>query len=579
MNIYQLFPRLFGNKNQTTKPYGTLEKNGCGKLNDINEAAISSLKNLGITHIWLTGILRHAKVTDYTKYGIPPSHPQTVKGRAGSPYAISDYFDIDPDLAINSKDRLKEFKQTIERIHNQDLRVLIDFVPNHVARQYKSVAKPEKLKDFGETDDKSLAFSSQNNFYYLPDEKLRLPEKAGFPFQYEQPYEEVPAKVTGNDCFSASPDITDWYETVKLNYGKDFENQNQTTKPIPDTWTKMFEILDFWAAQGVDGFRVDMAAMVPIAFWSWVLPKMKASYPKLIFIAEIYESVLYQDFIDAGFDYLYDKVGMYNRLEDVMRHGHSAESISICWKMLNGLDDKMLRFMENHDEVRLASDKFVGDAFKALPAVTLSALMHRGPFMIYNGQESGEEAKGSPGFSGDDGRSSLFDYDHLPAHQNWINDGKFDDKKLSESQIELRKFYQNILTLRLNSKAISKGNFYDLMWANPWHSNFDPRFIYAFLRYFEGEILLILVNFHCTESRNISLNIPEDAQKLATIIPSENGRCWIAENLFEGSDKQTFKPEKLHSEGLAIHLEPSQTVIYKLQPIPANYDNPNYENC
>ena len=579
MNIYQLFPRLFGNKNQTTKPFGTLEENGCGNLSEINEAAISSLKKLGITHIWLTGILRHAKVTDYTKYGIPLSHPQTVKGRAGSPYAISDYYDIDPDLAINPKNRFAEFLQTIERIHNQDLSVIIDFVPNHVARQYKSVAKPKKYKDFGETDDKSLNFSPQNNFYYLPHENLKLPEKAGFPFEFKQPYDEAPAKVTGNDCFNATPLITDWYETVKLNYGKDFENQKQTTDPIPDTWTKMFEILDFWASQGVDGFRVDMAAMVPIAFWSWILPKMKVNYPKLIFIAEIYESHLYQDFIDAGFDYLYDKVGLYNRLEDVLRHGHSAESISICWKMLNGLDDKMLRFMENHDEVRLASDKFVDDAFKALPAVTLSALMHRGLFMIYNGQESGEEAKGNPGFSGDDGRSSLFDYDHLPTHQNWMNGGKFDGKKLSKKQKELRNFYQEILTLRIRYKAISKGNFYDLMWANPWYSNFDPRFIYAFLRYFEDEILLILVNFHSTESRNISLKIPEDAQKMAAINPSENGRCWIAENLFEGSDKQTFKPEKLHSEGLALHLEPSQSIIYKLHPIPANYDNPNYENC
>ncbi len=579
MNIYQLFPRLFGNKNETTKSFGTLEENGCGKLNDINEAAISSLKNFGITHIWLTGILRHAKVSDYTKFGIPLSHPQTVKGRAGSPYAISDYYDIDPDLAINPKARFEEFKQTIDRIHSKDLGMIIDFVPNHLAREYKSVAKPKKYKDFGETDDKSLKFSPQNNFYYLPDQKLKLPEKAGFPFKFKQAYEENPAKVTGNDCFCATPAYTDWYETVKLNYGKDFETHSQTTDPLPDTWNKMFEILDFWASQGVDGFRVDMAAMVPIPFWSWVLPKIKTNYPRLIFIAEIYESALYQDFIDAGFDFLYDKVGMYNRLEDVLKHGHAADSISICWKMLNGLDDKMLRFMENHDEVRLASDKFVGDAFKALPAVTLSALMHRGPFMIYNGQETGEEAKGSPGFSGEDGRSSLFDFDHLPAHQNWMNDGKFDGEKLSESQKELRHFYTEMLTLRLNNKAISKGNFYDLMWANPWYSNFDPRFIYAFLRYFEDEILLILVNFHGSESRNISLKIPEDAQKLAKIIPSENGRCWIAENLFEGSDKQTFKPEKLHSEGLALHLEPSQTIIYTLHPIPANYDNPNYENC
>ncbi|MBU1368515.1 MAG: alpha-amylase family protein [Bacteroidetes bacterium] len=579
INIYQLFPRLFGNTVNTQIPFGTIEENGCGKLNEINRAAIISLKKLGITHIWLTGILRHACLTDYSQYDIPTSHPQTVKGRAGSPYAINDYYDIDPDLATDPARRFDEFHALTDRIHDQGLKVLIDFVPNHVARQYQSVAKPNTASDFGNQDITHQSFNPANNFYYLPDQVLKLPIDQNAPFKFEKPYEEFPAKVTGNDCFSATPGITDWYETVKLNYGKNYDNHTLHQDPIPDTWNKMYEILHFWASKGVDGFRVDMAAMVPLPFWDWVIRKIKAQYPAILFIAEIYEAHLYQQFIAAGFDFLYDKVGLYNRLEDIIRHGHPAESIGICWKMLNGLDDYMLRFMENHDEPRLASANFVGDPFKALPAVAASALMHKGPFLIYNGQESGEEASGSAGFSGDDGRSSLFDYSHMPQHQNWMNNGSFNEYSLTPAQKELRDFYHQILNLRLENKAVSQGSFYDLMWANPWYTNFDPKHIYAFLRYFEDEILLVILNFHTSESRNLNLNIPEDAQKLASIISTTTRKCWIAENLFDRADKQTFYPEKLTTEGIWLHLEPSQCAIYKLQPIPKNYDHANTENC
>jgi glycosidase len=579
INIYQLFPRLFGNAVNTQIPFGTIEENGCGKLNEINRAAIISLKKLGITHIWLTGILRHACLTDYSQYGIPTSHIQTVKGRAGSPYAINDYYDIDPDLATDPARRFDEFHALTARIHDQGLKVIIDFVPNHVARQYQSVAKPNTTSDFGNQDITHQSFNPANNFYYLPDQALKLPIDQNSPFKFEKPYEEFPAKVTGNDCFSATPGITDWYETVKLNYGKNYDNHTLDQDPIPDTWNKMYEILHFWVSKGVDGFRVDMAAMVPLPFWDWVISKIKAQYPAILFIAEIYEAHLYQQFIAAGFDFLYDKVGLYNRIEDIIRHGHPAESIGICWKMLNGLDDYMLRFMENHDEPRLASANFVGDPFKALPAVAASALMHKGPFLIYNGQESGEEASGSAGFSGDDGRSSLFDYSHMPQHQNWMNNGSFNENSLTPAQKELRDFYHQILNLRLENKAVSHGSFYDLMWANPWYTNFDPKHVYAFLRYFEDEILLVILNFHASESRNLNLNIPEDAQKLASIFSTTTRKCWIAENLFDRADKQTFYPEKLITEGIWLHLEPSLCAIYKLQPIPKNYDHANIENC
>lgn len=566
INIYQLFPRLFGNKNPETIPFGTISQNGCGKFADISEKAIAAIQNLGITHIWLTGVIRHACLTSYKEFGIPESHPAVVKGRAGSPYAICDYYDLDPDLATDPAKRKEEFQQLISRIHAAGLKVLIDFVPNHLAREYKSIAKPAGVSDFGEDDDTTVRFKLHNNFYYLPGETFNAPSRPFDPFTKDAIYNEFPAKVTGNDCFTASPSVNDWFETVKLNYGYEPGSHSFVeTSEIPDTWRKMLHILNYWSAMGVDGFRVDMAEMVPAAFFSWLIRNLKVEFPRLIFIAEIYQPNLYQSFLDAGFDYLYDKVGMYNLLENVLKHGHGAESISAGWKMLQGLDHKMLRFVENHDEIRLASEYFVNDAFKGLPAVTLAALMHSGPFMIYNGQETGEKAEGSPGFSGDDGRTSLFDYTSMPAHQSWMGDGGFDAKNLDSDQQKIFGFYQKILHLRLENEAIRRGAFYDLMWANPWYSDFDPRFVFAFLRFTEKEKLLIVVNFHPSESRRMRINIPEDALQMAGIL-AHNHDFWIAENLFNPINAVVFDPELLSSIGIHLTLSPLESAIYRLHP-------------
>ena len=139
--------RLFGNQTTTNKAYGTLEENGVGKFNDINETALKGIKELGTTHVWFTGVLEHATLSDNTKLGIPLDDADVVKGRAGSPYAIKDYYDVNPDLAVDIKNRVQEFEQLINRTHAQGMKVIIDFVPNHVARFYKSEAKPEGVKD------------------------------------------------------------------------------------------------------------------------------------------------------------------------------------------------------------------------------------------------------------------------------------------------------------------------------------------------------------------------------------------------------------------------------------------------
>lgn len=567
INIYQLFPRLFGNKNQSTAFNGSILDNGCGKFDDINVNAVQALKELGITHVWLTGVIRHAKLTDYNHIGIPKSHPAVVKGRAGSPYAISDYYDVDPDLAMDPSCRMQEFGHLLNRIHAAGLKILLDFVPNHLAREYRSVARPDGVVDFGTDDRPERAFDRDNNFYYIPNQSFVPPYRPEALYQSEHPYLEQPARATGNDCFSAMPGLNDWFETVKLNYGIDYQNDWQKNfDPVPDTWKKMLHIVLFWASKGIDGFRVDMAEMVPVAFWEWLISKVRAVFPKIIFIAEIYQPGLYADYVAAGFDYLYDKVGLYNRLEGVLVHGQSVEYLSQSWLPAHHLNSHMLRFMENHDEPRLASPRFYGFPFAALPAVALSAWMHPNAFLIYNGQESGETALGSPGFSGDDGRTSIFDYCHMPEHQRWMNNGLFDGGQLDYDQRKLRKKYQAILQLRITLDAFLHGEFYDLMWANPWYTDFDPWHVFVFLRFTKNQRLLIVLNFHRFEQRTMRINMHQDVMQRMGMVDDELIE-WQAVDLLEQLEPIFFKPAFLPDKGLNLSLGPSQFVVLQLEPI------------
>ena len=448
MIIYQMMTRLFGNQNTTNKVYGTIEENGVGKFADINETALKGIKDLGVTHVWYTGAIEHALLTDYTSYGIPLDDADVVKGRAGSPYAIKDYYDVNPDMAVDVKNRMKEFEQLIERTHTQGMKVIIDFVPNHVARGYKSDAKPSGIQDLGEGDDVNVTFKPSNNFYYLPGQSFQPPADYNslgpntFPTK-DKRYEETPAKVTGNDQFTATPGINEWFETVKLNYGVDIQNGRQNYfDPIPNTWVKMKDILVFWANKNVDGFRCDMAEMVPAEFWNWAIPQVKAVNPDIFFIAEIYNPSQYRNYIDHGrFDYLYDKVQLYDTLRLLINKHSSTEHIHGIQQSLNGINRNMLHFLENHDEQRIASPFFAGDAWKAIPAMTISSLIDQGPVMIYFGQEVGEPGAGVSGFSGEDGRTTIFDYAGVPEHQKWMNGGKFDGGKLDGGQKDLGAIY------------------------------------------------------------------------------------------------------------------------------------------
>jgi glycosidase len=508
--VYQIFTRVFANTNTTNKFYGTLKENGTSKFNDINNNALKSIRELGISHVWYTGVIEHATLTPNKEAGTKGEHPQIVKGIAGSPYAIKDYYDVNPYLATNPKKRIEEFEELVKRTHKNGLKVVVDFVPNHVAREYKSDLKPKGIADFGQNDNKNAAFDAKNNFYYIPNSTLALDTAIKPPVPFKNPYTESPAKVTGNDVFSEKPNINDWFETVKLNYGVDYQNnRTKNFDPIPDTWLKMRDILSYWSRKGVDAFRCDMAEMVPVEFWGWVIPEIQKVNPDVKFIAEIYNPAEYHNYIKNGkFDYLYDKVGLYDALRRLIEGHGDANDVTKVWQNESGdISNHMLRFLENHDEQRITAQEFGKNPESGFAAYALSATLHTGPIMLYYGQELGVTPTQAEGFQGNDGRTTIFDFWSLPELQNWIKGG-FTEKNLSAKEQKIRKFYKEILNLVSKDKVIQEGEFHDLQYLNNG-DGYNQQKQYSFLRFTAEKVYLLTFNFDKEKNAETSIYLPK----------------------------------------------------------------------
>ena len=544
--IYQIFTRLYGNRNTTRKEDGSIAENGCGKMNDFTPTTLKKIREMGVSHIWYTGVIRHATQTDYSAYGIPRQHPAIVKGKAGSPYAITDYYDIDPDLAVDVRQRMQEFRQLVERTHKAGMKVIIDFVPNHVARQYHSVCKPEGVKDLGEGDDSSKGFDPQNNFYYCPGQ--RFTPYFDLYHGEQEPYIEEPAKATGNDCFHNAPGMNDWYETVKLNYGVDYyAGRVGHFSPIPDTWSKMTDILLFWAKQGIDGFRCDMAEMVPAEFWHWATDKVKFIHPDIIFIGEVYNPAEYRNYLAAGFDYLYDKVGMYDTVREVIRGNQSVQAITTAWQQTDDIRDHMLYFLENHDEQRIASSFFAGDARKGVPGLVVSALLQQNPLMIYAGQEYGERGMDKEGFSGHDGRTTIFDYWNIDTLTRAAA------RRLTKDEKALASIYNKVMNIARTEKAVTDGVSFDLMYVNGgYHRQ------YAFLRKAGSEVLLVVVNFDNLPS-TMDVTIPAHAFDYLKL---KERKTITAVDLLTGKE---IKRQLYRDCYVSVDLEPLGAVVLKFK--------------
>lgn len=535
--VYQIFTRLFGNRETANIPWGTREQNGTGKFADINEEALASLREMGVTHVWYTGVLHHAMVADYRAYGITSDDPDVVKGRAGSPYAIRDYYDVNPDLALDPAQRLQEFKALIDRTHAQGLKVIIDIVPNHVARRYQSTMKPAGVRDLGADDDTSVAYARDNNFYYVPGEAFQVPD---FPRHYQplggeahplidHRFDEFPARWTGNGSRLAQPDFNDWYETVKINYGvrpdgsKDFPTlpadfAEQTTaaqlafwsgQEVPDSWKKFRHIADYWLDMGVDGFRFDMAEMVPVEFWNYLNNAILQRNPEAFLLAEIYNPLAYRDYIFTGrMGYLYDKVGLYDTLRGTMNDSIPADALLEVAADVDDISHAMLNFLENHDEQRIAHPEFAGQARRGWPAMVISSTLNRAAVMIYFGQETGEAALQDMGF-GSASRTSIFDYAGVPAHQRWMNDGAWDGGQLSVDEKQLRADYSRLLNLVKTSPAL-QGDFYDLHRPNVAAGQGYDEQLFAFARWQEQQRLVVVANVTARWNKTLTLQLPKD---------------------------------------------------------------------
>ncbi len=560
--IYQMLLRVFGNRSKSQVSQGSLVLNGTGKFSAVTNEVFMHLKGLGVTHIWYTGVIEHATCEDFTVYGIPLDNPLVVKGLAGSPYAIKDYYDVNPYLADNPSARLGEFVSLVERTHKAGFGVIIDFVPNHVARGYHQDSKEARIilaqqgkpfpPDFGDENYYLLPdrFSCRNFIDSVPEEQKKLfsryyaqrrdnfavhlsekldasnrPDASDMSdasetsdeLKNEYLFDENPAKATGNNCFNAAPGAGDWYETVKLNYGVGYSGIGVTGNcfsPIPDTWLKMREILLFWLGLGVDGFRCDMAEMVPVEFWEWVTKEVKCRYPSAMFIAEIYNRHIYETYLfKGGFDYLYDKEGVYDNLKSISQtysvtgykgSGYTdeqcvhepytqdgsvvsflpqgrlqnikASAITYCWQGINDIQNRMLNFLENHDEQRIASDFNLSNSFAAIPELVVSLMLNKAPFMLYFGQEVGERGMLEEGYSGKDGRTSIFDWCFAPAVSRLLEGELFGSEK------RLLNLYRTLLGFAMGSPAVTAGDMYDLSYCQGALLGFDKDSQFVFAR-------------------------------------------------------------------------------------------------
>ncbi|MEC5166013.1 glycosidase [Flavobacterium sp. PL11] len=582
--VYQVFTRLFGNTNTTNKPWGTIEENGVGKFNDFTDVALHEIKDLGVTYVWYTGVPHHALVRDYTTIGISNDDPEVIKGRAGSPYAVKDYYNVNPDLAVDPVNRLEEFEALIARTHKAGMKVLIDIVPNHIARKYEGKTNSAGIKDFGVDDDTTAEYKRDNNFYYIPKTQFEIPDGI-IPLNGENnplidgKFEENPAKWTGNGSRLSKPDKNDWYETIKVNYGIRPDGSNDfpelppgfetktyqehfdfwKNKDVPNSWIKFKNIALYWTAKGVDGFRFDMAEMVPVEFWSYMNSAIKVNNPDAFLLAEVYNPKEYRNYIHLGkMDYLYDKVETYDKLKDIIQGKSVPSELTIIQDGLADIEHNMLHFLDNHDEQRLASAQFAGTPQKGKPLMVYSTTISTSPTMIYFGQEVGEAGNENAGF-GTQSRTSIFDYIGVPNHQRWMNGGKFDGGQLTKEEKELRDFYKRVLNFSIGSSALV-GKYHEIQTYNESTTNNYDQGIYTYTRWSEDQKLVIITNFSWLTNSAFELKIPSDIIQKWNL---KDGNYILTDQIYK---KNSVQLQVLNGEGrAAIKIAPSESFIYEIE--------------
>ncbi len=581
--IYQLFVRHFSNVTEGGVPWGSREQNGCGSFNGINDAALEAIARMGVTHLWLTGVLRHATQTPHE--GLPASPPCVVKGLAGSPYAVVDYYDVDPDLATEPACRMQEFEALLHRCRRWGMVPMMDFVPNHVSRCYESTVKPER--SFGTQDNKGVFFARDNAFYYLSPQQsdwwVRLP-------QGEFPSERGCGRVTGNNAATWQPSEFDWFETVKLNYGTDYRHGPHAAdalpgvlapeSAVPRTWRQMDAILSYWQEKGVGGFRCDMAHMVPMPFWNWLIANARLRDASVFFMAEAYNDHMkltagdvHEALLAAGFNGVYDAVA-YQGLRSLFEGTGWANDLDRFHDASQPVFYGGVRYVENHDEPRMAHPSFWGGVGNHVQRAAMVAqyASSAGSILVYNGQEVGERAEGPGGFGGDNGRTSIFDYTNLPRFQRWVNGGRYDGAGLTEEEHALRTFTARLLPL-MQVPAFARGGFYGLNWANQETPGYgrhagekvSGHHLYAFLRHDSKakSTVLVVCNFCPVHEVQSLVHIPTHAQAWAGKKP---GACRFRNLLEPEAPGLEVSSAQLESAGLPITVPAGGALLLEWMP-------------
>lgn len=389
MIVYQVLTRLWGK----------------GRFSDWNVKEFNYLKKLGVTHIWFTGIPRHATGAPF------------VKGDPGSPYSICDWYDVNPYLADVPGNRMQEFRSLVDRVHSAGLKVITDYIPNHVS----------------------------------PDYKGNLPRYDWCDF--------------------------DWTDTRKVNWSD------------PATLPQMIDILSFWLALGVDGFRCDMVELVPVEQLGRLISELRKIKKDAVFIGEVYDFANYRPYLDAGFDFLYDKSGEYDAVRSI-NGGAPVSLLTSNWQRLQDMQPRMLNFLENHDEERLPRPDFA--------ALAAAAAFNNASYLMYFGEEIGESASDES-----NRRTSIFEQrqpESIRRLCSWIRCAR----GLEPGEKAILERYRNFMQM---VAAIQGWNNYDLCWCNPCG-------LFTFLRYNGGECLLFACNFR-DFAVDCEIFVPEDARRLS----------------------------------------------------------------
>ncbi len=448
VTIYQVAPRTYA-----------AQGNGAalaGKLSDMTTDRLREIRDLGIDYLWLTGVLEHAARAQ--------TDPDVVKGEAGSYYAIYDNWDVSSEIGT-----MADFEAVIERAHSVGLRVLIDFVANHTARLHRTDVVCKQHLDFGRGDRTEVAFDRDNNYYYMPNTSFTPPTQTGsagsdgaFDTDIFTPgiQLESPARVTGNDIVSPNPPISDWFETVKLNYGWDLINKRANYSPRPRTWNQMIDVARYWVEKGVDGFRVDFAHAVPIEFWRTFAAELKAVQPQVFLLAEAYETdyrmklpgFTFYDMLDAGFDSVYNSAMYWAMHNQVQRPGDMRSAVpnrspALAANIVNR-GFQFTQYLENHDEERVASRTFapwIGERAQRAElglAYTAYLGLMPGNLLMHGGQELQEDASVFGSYAGDNGKTSIFDYVYQSQTRLWQSGNR------PQWMIDFRQRYRDLLALK-----------------------------------------------------------------------------------------------------------------------------------